>query len=124
VFVRNPLTHANIEIPAGYHRTPIVHLGEEFPYLGPGLDDPSIAESGDWLVDGQATYFQFGCGGCHGLAGDGGVVASELVGVVGSVGGFAEDVREGPKNMPGYAAENLSDDQLAKIHAFLKQSGD
>lgn len=124
VFVRNPLTHANIETPAGYHRTPIVHLGDDFPYLGPGLDDPSIAESGDALVDGQATYFQFGCGGCHGLTGTGGVVASELVGEVGSEGGFAEDVREGPKDMPAYPAEFLSDDQLAKIHAFLKQGGD
>jgi hypothetical protein len=121
VYVRTPLTHGNIDTPEVYDRTPIVFIGEEAPYLGPGLDDPSLADS---VADGQLTYFQFGCGGCHGLTGAGGVVAPELVGEVGSTGGFTEDVREGPKNMPPYSAEVLSDDQLAKVHAFLKQGGD
>lgn len=124
VYVRTPLTHANIDAPEGYDRTPIVHIGEEAPYLGPGLDDPSLAESGEVVADGELTYFQFGCGGCHGLTGAGGVVAPELVGEVGSEGGFAEDIREGPKNMPPYTEDVLSDDQLARIHAFLKQGSD
>jgi mono/diheme cytochrome c family protein len=92
------------------------------PYLGPGLEDASVADSGDPSRDGRVTYFEYGCAGCHGLAGDGGAVAPELLGEVGSQGGFAEDVREGPDNMPGYAPEVLSDEQLAKIHAFLRDS--
>jgi Cytochrome C oxidase, cbb3-type, subunit III len=124
VFVRNPLTHANLDEPTGYDRTPIVRIDEEFPYLGPGLEDPSLAESGDLVSDGQTLYFGLGCGGCHGIAGQGGVVGPELVGEVGSLGGFIEDVREGPRGMPGYAEEVLSDEQLAKIHAFLKQGDD
>ena len=124
VFVRNPLTHTNLEEPGVYDRTPIARVGEDYPYLGPGLRDPSLAESGDVVADGELTYFQFGCGGCHGISGQGGVVASELVGEVGSLGGFSEDIREGPKNMPPYAEDALSDEQLAKIHAFLKQGSD
>jgi Cytochrome C oxidase, cbb3-type, subunit III len=120
VFVRNPLTHANLDEPTGYDRTLIARVDEEFPYLGPGLEDPSLAESGDLLSDGQTLYFGLGCGGCHGISGQGGVVGPELVGEVGSLGGFIEDVREGPRGMPGYAEEILSDEQLAKIHAFLK----
>ena len=123
VFVRNPLTHANLDEPAGYDRTPIVRIDEEFPYLGPGLEDPSLAESGDLLNDGQTLYFGLGCGGCHGIAGQGGVVGPGLFGEIGSLGGFIEDVREGPRGMPGYAEDTLSDEQLAKIHAFLKQDG-
>lgn len=122
VFVRNPLTHTNLDDPGSYDRTPIARVGEDFPYLGPGLEDPSLADSGDPSRDGRVIYFEYGCAGCHGLAGDGGVVAPELLGEVGSQGGFAEDVREGPDNMPGYEPNVLSDERLAEIHSFLRDS--
>jgi hypothetical protein len=121
VFVRNPVTHANLNDPAGYDRTPVAHVGQELPYLGPGLEAPSLAQSGEELTDGELTYFQFGCAGCHGLEGDGGASAPELAGEVGSQGGFAEDIREGPEEMPSYGGEVLSADQLALIHKYLDQ---
>lgn len=120
VFVRNPLTHANLDAPQGYDRTPVGFVGEEQQFHGPGLEDVSLAESGDPVADGQVTYFQFGCAGCHGLTGQGGIVGPELAGEVGSEGNFAEDIREGQRGMPSY--EVLSDDQLSLIHTFLDES--
>jgi hypothetical protein len=119
VFVRNPVTHSNLDEPAGYNRTPIAHIDDEFSYPGPGLADPTIADSGDLLEDGRLTYFQYGCAGCHGLTGDGGAVAPALLGEVDSESRFAADVREGPENMPGYPEGLLSDEELARIYAFL-----
>lgn len=94
----------------------------EYPYLGPGLDNPSTADTEGLVLDGRLIYFQFGCGGCHGLAGTGGAVAPELVGEVGSAGGFAEDVRDGPRNMPGYEPRVLSDEDLVRIHSYLRKA--
>ncbi len=119
VFVRNPVTHANLDEPAGYSRTPIAHIDDEFTYPGPGLADPTIAESGDLLEDGRLTYFQYGCAGCHGLGGNGGAVAPALVDEVDSQSRFAADVREGPENMPAYPESMLSDEELARIYSFL-----
>lgn len=119
VFVRNPVTHSNLDEPAGYSRTPIAHIDDEFSYPGPGLADPTIAESSDLFEDGRLTYFQFGCAGCHGLTGDGGAVAPALLDEVDSESRFAADVREGPENMPGYPEGLLSDEELARIFAFL-----
>ncbi len=122
VLSRNPLNQAQTGVSGGYNRTPIAYLEIEYPYLGPGLEDPSIADTEDLLRDGRLIYFQYGCGGCHGLNGLGGAVAPGLLGEVGSFGGFAEDVREGPKNMPAYEATVLSDEDLAKIHAYLREA--
>jgi mono/diheme cytochrome c family protein len=124
VLSRNPLTQAKTGVAGGYNRTPIAYLEVGYPYVGPGLENPSIADTQNLLRDGRLIYFQYGCAGCHGLAGTGGVVAPELVGEVGSVGGFAEDVRDGPKNMPGYEPSVLSDEDLAKIHGYLGESDD
>ena len=123
VFVRNPLTHANLDDPVGYNRTPIAYIGEEFTYLGPGLEDPAIADSGDVSEDGRLTYFRYGCAGCHGLVGDGGVVAPGLVDEIGSQSRFDTYVREVPENMPAYPTSVLTDAELVKIHAFLTDAG-
>lgn len=123
VFVRNPLTHTNLDDPGSYSRTPVARVGVEYPYLGPGLSDPALVDSGDVLQDGRLAFFEYGCAGCHGLSGNGAIVGPELRGEVGSQDRFAEDVREGPKNMPAYSSSTLSDEDLAKIHAFLKETG-
>ncbi|GMQ85699.1 MAG: hypothetical protein BMS9Abin07_1267 [Acidimicrobiia bacterium] len=124
VLSRNPLNQAETGMTGGYNRTPIGYLEVEYPYLGPGLEDPSIADTEDLLGDGRLIYFEYGCSGCHGVNGAGGVVAPELAGKVGSIGGFAEDVRDGPRNMPSYEPVVLSDEDLAKIHAYLREAGD
>jgi mono/diheme cytochrome c family protein len=123
VLSRNPLTQAETGVAGGYARTPIAYVEIEYPYVGQGLDDPSIADTDDPLRDGRLLYFQYGCSGCHGLSGSGAAVAPELQGEVGSAGGFEEDVRDGPKNMPGYEPSVLSDEELAKIHKYLDDGG-
>ena len=123
VLSRNPLTQAETGVAGGYARTPIAYVEIEYPYVGHGLADPSIANTDDPLRDGQLLYFQYGCSGCHGLSGSGAAVAPELRGEVGSAGGFEEDVRDGPKNMPGYEPSVLSDEELAKIHGYLDDDG-
>ncbi len=121
VFLRTPLASGDPLEPERYHRTPIAFLDADIPYAGVGLADSSLAETGDPLADGETLYFQYGCASCHGLSGAGAIVAPELLGEVGSLGGFLEDVREGPKGMPGYVAAALSDDDLELIHRYLKE---
>ena len=121
VFLRTPLAPGDPLQPERYDRSPIAFLDAELPYEGVGLADDSLAETGDPLADGETLYFQFGCASCHGLSGAGAVVAPELLGEVGSLGGFLEDVREGPKEMPGYKEAVLSDEDLELIHRFLKE---
>ena len=119
--VLTPLASGDPLQPERYDRTPIAFLDSDLPYTGVGLADDSLAETGDSLADGEMLYFQYGCAGCHGLSGTGAVVAPELLGEVGSLGGFIEDVRDGPDDMPGYAPSVLSDDDLELIHRYLKE---
>jgi hypothetical protein len=121
VFLRTPLAPGDPLRPELYDRSPIAFLDSDLPYGGVGLADASLAETDDPLADGEMLYFQFGCASCHGLSGTGAVVGPELLGEVGSLGGFFEDVREGPKEMPGYASGVLSDDDIELIHRFLKE---
>jgi hypothetical protein len=121
VFLRTPFALSDPLHPESYDRSPIAFLESDLPYVGVGLADPSLARTGDPLADGNMLYFQYGCAGCHGLSGGGAIVASGLLGEVGSLGGFLEDVREGPSGMPGYATSVLSDDDLELIHRYLKE---
>lgn len=123
VFIRAPVTNTHITDPDGYDRTIVNYLDESYPYEGFGLDDPSAAQTGDPILDGSALYFQYACGACHGLAGQGAVVGPALVGEIGSFGGFAEDVREGLGGMPGYDNAMISEEHLEKIYAYLKDGG-
>ncbi len=120
VFVRAPVSNTHITDPDGYDRTVVNYLGVSYVYEGFGLDDDSNARTGDPLVDGSVLYFQYACAACHGLRGQGAVVGGALVGEIGSFGGFADDVREGPKGMPSYGEGTISDKDLEKIYAILK----
>ncbi len=121
VFLRTPLASGDPLQPERYDRSPIAFIESDLPYEGTGLAEASLAETGDSLADGEMLYFQYGCASCHGLSGIGAVVGPGLLGEVGSLGGFLEDVREGPNEMPGYAAGVLSDDDIELIHRFLKE---
>ncbi len=121
VFLRTPLAPGDPLQPERYDRSPIAFLDVDLPYSGVGLADESLAETGDALADGEMLYFKYGCAGCHGLSGASVVVAETLLGEVGSFGGFLEDVREGPKGMPGYIPSVLSDDDLELIHRYLRE---
>jgi hypothetical protein len=123
VFVRAPVANTHITDPDGYDRTIVNYLDVSYPYEGFGLNDESVAQSGDPTVDGSLLYFQYACGACHGLVGQGAVVGPALVDERGSFGSFAEDVRDGPGGMPGYSASTISDEILEKIYGYLKDGG-
>lgn len=120
VFVRAPVSNTHITDPDGYDRTIVNYLDVSYPYEGFGLDDGSDARTGDPLVDGSVLYFQYACAACHGLTGQGAVVGGALVGEIGSFSSFTDDVREGPKGMPAYSDGTISDEDLEKIYAYLK----
>jgi len=122
VFVRAPVSNTHIKNPHSYDRTPIAYINGDFSYVGFGLDDESAAETGDTVVDGSVLYFKYGCAACHGLSGQGAIVGPTLVDEIGSFGSFSEDVREGPKGMPGYDEVLISEENLQKIYAYLKDA--
>jgi mono/diheme cytochrome c family protein len=123
VFVRAPVANTHITDPDGYDRTIVNYLDVSYPYEGFGLNDESVAQSGDPIVDGSLLYFQYACGACHGLVGQGAVVGPALVDELGSFGSFAEDVRDGPGGMPSYSVSTISDEILEKIYGYLKDGG-
>jgi len=121
VFVRAPVSNTDVTDPERYDRTPIVYIDSTYPYEGFGLNDESVAQTGDPIEDGGALYFKYGCAACHGLNGQGAVVGPTLVDEIGSFGSFSEDVREGTKGMPEYNDVTISDENLQKIYAYLKE---
>ncbi len=123
VFIRAPVSNTHIKDPHSYDRTPIAYIGGEFSYVGFGLNDESTAETGDPVVDGSVLYFKYGCAACHGISGQGAVVGTPLVDEIGSFGSFSEDIREGPKGMPGYHDGTISEENLQKIYEYLKAGG-
>ena len=123
VFIRSPVSNTHIKDPHQYDRTPIAYVGVGFSYVGFGLNDESSAQTGDPIADGSVLYFKYGCAACHGLAGRGAVVGAPLVDEIGSFGGFSEDTREGPKGMSEYDEATISEENLQKIYAYLKDEG-
>ena len=119
IIARSPYTHGNLR-PEGYDRTEIAYVDEEPPYAGYGLADPALANTGDPAQDGRVLFFGYGCAACHGLSGQGGAVGPGLdIGDI-SASEFRKDVRKGPKGMPSFLEEVLSDDEIEKLYAFLE----
>lgn len=119
IIARSPYTHGNLQ-PEGYNRTEISRVGEEPPFEGVGLADPRLASTGDAAQDGKALFFQYGCASCHGLEGQGGAVGTDLDIDDISRSEFGRDVRKGPKGMPSFLEETLTDEQLEKLYSFLE----
>jgi mono/diheme cytochrome c family protein len=120
VVARSPYTHANLQ-PQGYNRTEIAYAGEEQPFEGLNLANPSLAVTGDPIKDGRALFFKYGCSSCHGLEGQGGVVGKEISGD--SALKISTTVRNGPKTMPSFDTNVLPDADLQKLIAFLQSVG-
>ena len=118
IVARSPETHANVQ-PEGYDRTPITYVGDEYPFTGVGLAEPELVTGADAAARGRLLYFGYGCATCHGLAGRGGVVGPELDPGDVTLSEFRRDVRSGPKGMPAFLGETLSDEDLEAIYAFL-----
>ena len=121
IIARSPYTHGNLR-PEGYNRTDIIYLGEEHPFTGIGLADPRLASTGDPVQDGRVLFFGYGCASCHGLQGKGGAVGKNLSSANSEE--ISDNVRQGPKTMPAFETETLSDGDLAKLIAFLKSTGE
>lgn len=119
IVARSPYTHGNLQ-PEGYSRTEIAYVGDEIPFEGIGLADPQLATTGDAAQDGKALFFGYGCAACHGLQGQGSVVGADLDIDDISRSEFGRDVRKGPKGMPSFMEETLSDEDLDKLYAFLE----
>ncbi|MDP2674233.1 MAG: c-type cytochrome [Dehalococcoidia bacterium] len=119
IIARSPYTHGNLR-PEGYDRTEIIYLGEEHPFTGIGLADPSLASTGDPVQDGRVLFFGYGCASCHGLQGKGGAVGKNLSSANSEE--ISDNVRQGPKTMPAFETGNLSDGDLEKLIAFLKSA--
>ena len=119
IIARSPYTHGNLR-PEGYNRTDVIYLGEEHPFTGIGLADPSLASTGDPVQDGRVLFFGYGCASCHGLQGKGGAVGKNLSSANSEE--ISDNVRQGPKTMPAFETGNLSDGDLEKLIAFLKSA--
>jgi hypothetical protein len=119
IIARSPYTHGNLR-PQGYNRTEIAYVDEEPPFEGVGLDNPRLATTSDPEQDGKALFFGYGCAACHGLKGQGGAVGSDLDLDDISRSEFGRDIRKGPKGMPSFEEESISDEDLDRLYAFLE----
>lgn len=121
IIYRSPYTHGNLS-PEGYDRTDVIRVGEEHPYEGIGLADPTGSLGGDPVADGRVLFFGYGCAACHGLKGQGSAVGDELDTSEISLSELLREVRKGPKGMPSFGEEVLSQEDVEKLHAFLEST--
>jgi mono/diheme cytochrome c family protein len=74
-------------------------------------------------ANGQRIYVAVGCFTCHGRAGQGGSFnypTPALARIQWPVDAFRAFLRVGVNDMPAYAKDVLSDQQVADVHAFLQ----
>jgi mono/diheme cytochrome c family protein len=74
-------------------------------------------------ASGARIYVAVGCFTCHGRAGQGGAfnyATPALAKIQWPVEAFRAFLRIGVNDMPAYAKDVLSDQQVADIHAFLR----
>src|SRR3990172_1274304 len=119
IIPRSPYTHGNLQ-PEGYNRTEIIYLGQEHPFTGIGLADPSLASTGDPAQNGRVLFFGYGCASCHGLQGKGGAVGKNLSSPNNKK--ISQKARQGPKTMPSFDSSVLPDSDMQKLIAFLKST--
>jgi mono/diheme cytochrome c family protein len=118
VVARSPYTHGNLASAAGYTRTKVAYLGEEYMFPGNPLASPDAAQTSDAVNDGRLLFFNYGCAGCHHLDASGGAVGKDLRGD--SALKITTKVRDGPKTMPPFSTSSLSDADLDKLIAFIQ----
>jgi mono/diheme cytochrome c family protein len=69
---------------------------------------------------GQVAYMKFGCWGCHGTVGQGGVTGPKLAPEPMPYEAFAAFTRTTNRAMPPYREPVLSNEDLADIYAYLE----
>jgi mono/diheme cytochrome c family protein len=120
VVARSPYTHGNLASAAGYTRTKVAYVGENYVFEGMPLAKPEQAQTGDPLHDGGLLFFQYGCASCHGAAGEGGATGKDLTGA--SANKIKTKVRDGPKGMPAFSSDSLPDADLKKLITYIQSS--
>ena len=77
-------------------------------------------------LDGRELFVQSGCASCHGVTGGGAIVGGEIAGPehVETYSELLEQIREGPKGMPVYGPERLTDEEVAEIHDYLARANE
>jgi ubiquinol-cytochrome c reductase cytochrome c subunit len=139
------LQHVGELAPDFYLRTgrmPIEHAGEEperqapqfndheikalvayVASFGPGPGIPHPHPAGNHLSEGMSLFTEH-CAGCHQIVGEGGFVTGARVPVLqhASSREIAEAVRIGPYLMPRFSKKSISDADLDKIIAYVRQS--
>jgi mono/diheme cytochrome c family protein len=118
IVARSPYTHGNLASAAGYTRTKVAYIGDEYLFEGMPLAKPQDAQTGDPVHDGRLLFFQYGCASCHSPSGSGGAVGKDLTDA--SATKIKTKVRDGPKGMPAFTTSMLSDDDLQKLIAFIQ----
>lgn len=119
IIARSPETHANVH-PEGYDRTPLFYLGEQASFEGLGLADPGQLAAADPVERGRLIFVGAGCVTCHGLDNRGGVVGPRLdLGDL-TISDLSQATRTGPKGMPVFPEEVLSEQDLDALYAFLE----
>ena len=69
---------------------------------------------------GKDAYMTFGCWGCHGMIGQGGITGPKLAPDPMPAEAFSAFVRQTNRTMPPYMEAVLSNDDLADIYAYLQ----
>ncbi len=117
IVARSPYTHSNLNttFDPGYTRTDQSLVGTPIPFTGGML---AVTPASDPVEHGRQLFIANDCASCHGLNGRGGIIGPSIVGTT------ADKLRTktsvGPKGMPAYAPDALSDADLAAIAAYLK----
>lgn len=116
IVARSPYTHANLNLrfDPRYTRTDQIVLGAPVPFGGHGLAQPLPT---DPVERGHQLFVAEGCAACHGLDGHGGVIGPSIVGTKATK--LRSVTLVGPKGMPAYSPQALSDDVLSAIAAYL-----
>jgi mono/diheme cytochrome c family protein len=116
IILLGPYTHDNLATgpEAGYTRTMQETVGMVMPYRGPGARQQLPS---DEIARGRALMVTNSCATCHGLDGRGGVIGKPIVGF--SAAQLRAKTSKGPGEMPSFAPDALSDQDLAAIAAYL-----
>ncbi len=80
-------------------------------------EDAALAASAE---NGKNAYMKFGCWGCHGTVGQGGIAGPKLAPDPMPVEAFNAYVRTSNRAMPPYREAVLSNEDLADIYAYMQ----
>lgn len=117
----SPDTHANLweEVKPGYNRTGLAPVAQPIDGAYPPHQTSGTLPQGLSQRElGQRLFSSAGCAMCHGLQGEGSVIAPPVAGA--SPLAIEAMVRFGPAGMPAFSKDVLPEGELAAITAYLQ----